>query len=237
MEETGLGAEEIGVFYISQCPAKITGVRRPIGIAASAIDGVIAINKIFAKLTKSVEGVTKQKMLHKGSGQGIGFARVSGQSYGLGLDNYLGVDGIQEVIKILDKIELGKLPGIEFFEGYSCVTGCVGGPLNVENAFIAKSRITKLGRSEARLPLDELLTLYDSAGIVFDQEIMPRQIMRLDDDFKKAMEKMSRIEAISRLLPHIDCGACGSPTCRALAEDIVQGNGKLEDCAVKNRKP
>lgn len=237
MAETGLSSEEIGIFFISQCPAKITSVQTPIGIEKSSIDGVIAINKIFAKLLKSIEEVKEQKELRKGSGYGIGWGRVSGQSYALRLDNYLGVDGIQEVIKILDKIELGKLPGIDFFEGYACVTGCVGGPLNVENAFIAKSRITKLGRAEARLPLDELAAIYDSAGIDFNQDIEPRQVMQLDGDFRKAMEKMSKIEEIARQLPQIDCGACGSPTCRSLAEDIVQGNASLEDCVVKNYKP
>ncbi len=243
MNETGLNAEEIGVFFISQCPAKITSVQNPIGIPESAVDGVIAINKIFTKLLKAVEEATELKDLRRGSAYGMGWGRVSGQSYALGLTNYLGVDGIQEVIKILDKIELGKLPGIDFFEGYACVTGCVGGPLNVENAFIAKSRITKLSKyeerraSEERLPLDELEAIYDSAGIVFNEDIEPRQVMKLDPDFRKAMEKMSKIEEIMHHLPQIDCGACGSPTCRALAEDIVQGTALLECCVVRNYKP
>jgi len=45
-----------------------------------------------------------------------------------------------------------------------------------------------------------------------------------------ALEKMERIEDIYSGLPGIDCGACGSPTCRALAEDIVQDNANQEDC-------
>lgn len=244
MAETNYSEDEIGVFFISQCPAKITSVQMPIGIVQSAVSGVIAINKIFAKLLKAVEETTDNlKDLRKGSAFGIGWGRVSGQSYALGLDNYLGVDGIQEVIKILDKIELGKLPGIDFFEGYACVTGCVGGPLNVENAFIAKSRIAKLGRSEIALskdlrqPMDQLEAIYDSAGIEFNQEIEARQVMKLDVDFRKAMEKMSKIEETMRFLPQIDCGACGSPTCRALAEDIVQGTALLECCVVRNYKP
>lgn len=235
--ETGLTEDEIGVFFISQCPAKITSVHTPIGIRESAVSGVIAISKIFTRLLKAVEDVSEEKPLRLGSGYGIGWGRVSGQSYALKLDNYLGVDGIQEVIKILDKIELGKLPGIDFFEGYACVTGCVGGPLNVENAFIAKSRITKLSQHIDLQPLDELAAIYDSAGIEFDQEIEARQVMKLDVDFRKAMEKMSRIEEIFRLLPQIDCGACGSPTCRALAEDIVQEIATLNDCVVRNFKP
>lgn len=244
MDETGLSEDEIGIFYISQCPAKITSAQTPIGIDKSAVTDVIAIKKIYTRLLKVIEeeepvqedGAKPGKTLRKGSGNGIGWGRVGGQSYALWLDNYLAVDGIQEVIKILDKIELGKLPGIEFFEGYACITGCVGGPLNVENSFIAKSRITKLARVAERLPLDVLEVIYDTACIDFDQPIEARAVMKLDNDFRKAMEKMTRIEEIYSLLPQIDCGACGSPTCRSLAEDIVMGNAQLEDCAVRNYK-
>ena len=56
--------------------------------------------------------------------------------------------------------------------------------------------------------------------------------MKLDMDFKTAIEKMSRIEEIYQTLPGIDCGACGSPTCRAFAEDIVLGRTDKK-CAVK----
>ncbi|HPW27685.1 MAG TPA: (Fe-S)-binding protein, partial [Tenuifilaceae bacterium] len=31
-------------------------------------------------------------------------------------------------------------------------------------------------------------------------------------------------------LPGIDCGVCGTPSCQALAEDIVQGEGSLSQC-------
>lgn len=33
-------------------------------------------------------------------------------------------------------------------------------------------------------------------------------------------------------LPGLDCGSCGSPTCKALAEDIVKGvdSARKEDC-------
>lgn len=30
--------------------------------------------------------------------------------------------------------------------------------------------------------------------------------------------------------PGLDCGSCGAPTCKALAEDIVRGNACETDC-------
>ena len=35
---------------------------------------------------------------------------------------------------------------------------------------------------------------------------------------------------ISKRLPGYDCGSCGSPTCHAFAEDIVQGFAREMDC-------
>jgi uncharacterized Fe-S cluster-containing protein len=44
------------------------------------------------------------------------------------------------------------------------------------------------------------------------------------------MEKLESLRKIELLLPGIDCSACGAPSCRALAEDIVQGKGQLNQC-------
>ena len=45
-----------------------------------------------------------------------------------------------------------------------------------------------------------------------------------------AMEKMEKINRIMKVLPQIDCGACGTPSCRTLAQDVVQGKAKLNQC-------
>jgi Na+-translocating ferredoxin:NAD+ oxidoreductase RNF subunit RnfB len=44
------------------------------------------------------------------------------------------------------------------------------------------------------------------------------------------MQKYQTIEKLTEKLPGLDCGACGSPTCRALAEDIVLGKALETDC-------
>ena len=50
-----------------------------------------------------------------------------------------------------------------------------------------------------------------------------------------AMEKMTRMNEIIADLPGYDCGSCGSPTCRAFAEDIVLGYAKEMECIHKLR--
>ena len=64
--------------------------------------------------------------------------------------------------------------------------------------------------------------------------IEPMPIFKLDKDFKVALEKMAKIEEYTQMLPGINCGACGAPNCRVLAEDIVNGFAKFEDCIILN---
>ena len=59
--------------------------------------------------------------------------------------------------------------------------------------------------------------------------------MKLSDDVVEAMRMMDKLEAINKTLPGLDCGSCGSPTCRTLAEDIVKGSAVEMDCIFKMR--
>ena len=56
---------------------------------------------------------------------------------------------------------------------------------------------------------------------------------RLSDDIIEAMDMMEKMEEICKTLPGLDCGSCGAPTCRALAEDIVKGIAKETECIHK----
>ncbi len=67
-------------------------------------------------------------------------------------------------------------------------------------------------------------------------EIKPRSMMKLDEDMTVAMRKMKLIRQIMQMLPLVDCGACGSPGCHALSEDIVQGRGMMENCIFIQRR-
>ena len=43
---------------------------------------------------------------------------------------------------------------------------------------------------------------------------------------------MADIQKLKGELPGIDCGACGAPTCRSFAEDIVKGNSSINSCPI-----
>ena len=72
--------------------------------------------------------------------------------------------------------------------------------------------------------------------LLWTLDIEHKPIMKLDDDLDKAMKKLQELEEINNQLPGLDCGACGAPSCRALAEDIVRGNANETDCIFKLRE-
>ena len=60
--------------------------------------------------------------------------------------------------------------------------------------------------------------------------LKPLTGIELDEDMEVAMAKLGQLESLVKQLPGIDCGACGSPSCQALAEDIVRGHAALNQC-------
>lgn len=244
MKKYGLEFDEIGVFYLAQCPAKVTSIKRPIGIQNSYVNGALSIKSIYGDIVKNAKKTQVREYYKKASPKGVGWGRVGGQSYAIGVDNYLAVDGIENVIKILEEIELGKLSNVDYFEGLACIGGCVGGPLNVENPFIAKARI----RNIARLPEgdsienDEYIKEVLAQGLIdWTEKITPKGVMILDNDINEAIKKIELLNQIRKKLPGVDCSSCGAPSCNALAEDIVRGKARMEDCIfilkekIKNR--
>ena len=47
---------------------------------------------------------------------------------------------------------------------------------------------------------------------------------------------MVELEKLQRFLPGLDCGGCGAPTCKALAEDYIRGKGDVHSCTELLRK-
>ncbi len=227
--KTKLDPKEIGIFFITPCAAKMTSVKNPLGRDTSNVDGVIAIQDVFPLIKKNVKKVAEYPEFYD-SGKAIGWARAGGETYSLGIESYLCVDGIENVIKILDEVENNQLKDIKFIECLACINGCVGGPLTVENSFVARNRIRKL--SEKYLKNKEMQLNKTIENFLLTKKILPRDVQKLDNDIILAMEKLEKIEFIYKQLPELDCGACGSPSCRALAEDIVLGYSNLDDCIV-----
>ncbi len=230
MEKTGLSAEQIGVFFISPCPAKVTAAKMPIGTREITIDGVLAISDIYKKLLSVMSKIDEPADLHSCGLTGISWAYTGGEATALLRPKYLAADAIRNVIDILENIEDEKLTDVDFVELSACHAGCVGGCLTIENPFVAITRIRHLRKY---LPVSgSKLADYgvDVNSFDWDETEDSTPVMVLDSDRRKAMAKMIEIQRIEQMLPGIDCAACGSPSCHAFAEDVVAGNAKEADC-------
>ncbi len=232
IERTGLKSEEIGVFFITPCPAKVTEIHTPNSVEKSACNGAIGISRIYPELTKAMDHLDHVESLGRSGLIGIGWATSGGESAGILRDKYLAADGIENVIRILEELEDEHIRDVDFVELNACSGGCVGGVLTVENPYVAQARIQKL-RKYLPVTLNHLED-GDMERMNWENELQfDANIFRLSDDIVKAMEMMDKMETILKDLPGLDCGSCGSPTCRALAEDIVKGNSKETDCIHK----
>jgi hypothetical protein len=238
-KQLGLKESEIGIFYITPCPAKMISIKQPAEKGRSYMDGAISISDIYGPLLSALEDVEKEtyrKDLEDICILGMGWAIVGGICQTLRLKNSLAVSGLGEIIKVFDDIETGKLRNIDFIEAYSCPQGCVGGSLTVENIYTSHNKILKLIETleyeqiKACPDIREVRKRYKQNYFFIDGKFEPRPLKPLDKDLAKAIMKRKEKENIYESLPKIDCGVCGAPTCLAFAEDIVKGEAELIDC-------
>lgn len=227
--------EDVGIFFITPCPAKMTAIRSPIGQKKSEVDGAISMMEIYGLLLPHLNAIQANPTPSTATAYGVGWAASSGEAAAVCPENSLAVDGIQNVIRVLEEIENNKLNDLVFFEGAACMGGCVGGPLAFENNYVAKNAIRKLVDSgDKKSPVESVpVSLMTKYPLYNDAPIEPNSVMKLDEDLATAMQKMERMNAILEELPGYDCGSCGSPTCRTFAEDIVRGFCGEMDCIHK----
>jgi Na+-translocating ferredoxin:NAD+ oxidoreductase RNF subunit RnfB len=236
VRKTGLDPAKIGIFFITPCPAKVTACRYPIFLKEPVIDGSISMADIYKRILGPMKKVREPQKLSKSGTVGIRWARTGGESLALLDDRHIAVDGIDNIIAILEDIENGMLPEVDFVELNACTQGCVGGCLTVENPYIAKTRIKKLTKDlpTSRNSIGDFPAAASRAFAEKTPEYVP--VWQLSDDRNDAMEKYARIEALQKSLPGLDCGSCGAPSCRALAEDVVIGFASEEDCIFRVRE-
>ena len=240
VKKTGFSYEEIGTFFISPCPAKVTEVKHPIATKSSAVDGVIGANIIFKDIRKGIfrpDGISRSSKLQRATSLGMAWGFVTGESKNVNSGRALAVSGIHNVISLLDEVERGELQDVDFLELQACTGGCVGGPLNVTNLFVGRVRlrdlINRFGSKESFFNKNKLIEFYDHCQIDATEPFQPRFLMPLDEDVSQALIKMERLDQITNDLPGLDCGACGSPSCRAFAEDVIRGIAIETDCVIK----
>lgn len=240
-KEQSLSDDEIGIFLIVPCVAHVTAVHQPEGAYKHLQDGAFSTGMIYGKVREIIKNVQNNPIDIDTYPQGLTWALSGVQAELVDTDDIraLSVNGTENVMDILSRVEDHYLDQYDYIVLRSCTNGCVGGCLNVENPFVAMSRIKKMSKEGDNkiIHVEELERLHDQ-GEFSVSPLSPRPIMELDKDIKKAIQKMKKINEFLTMLPGLNCSACGSPTCYALAEDIVLGKASLDDCVVlKRNKP
>jgi len=237
-EELGIEPQEIGIFYITPCPAKMIAIKQPT-VGGCYLDGAISIADIYGPLLSVLESVDQssyRESLESVCILGIGWAVAGEMHRTLKLNNVLDVFGISQIVKTFDDIDRGKLHNVDLVVAYTCQQGCVGGSLTVENRYIAYNKILRLLETlekeniEACRTKREIRERYRNKYFHMEQRYEPRPLQPLDEDLGAAIMKRKLKEEIYDLLPKIDCGICGAPTCMVFAEDVVIGEAQPSDC-------
>ena len=233
-ERTGIPIEEIGAFFITPCPAKVTDIKMPIGTEGSWCDGAIAISEVFPLLSHRMDKLETVEPIGQSGLIGVSWAGSGGESAALLNEKYLAADGIENVIRVLEELEDERIRELDFVELNACSGGCVGGVLCVENGYVAKARLQRLRKY---LPVSQN---HLDGGVPRDMEwtepLEFAPVLKLSQNLEEAMQMMEEIDVICEGLPGLDCGSCGAPSCRALAEDVVRGAARTSDCVFVMRE-
>lgn len=235
IREHDLLDEEIGVFFITPCPAKVTAVKQPFS-DRSYVDGAISMSAIYGELLGHINSGKILPHSSLSTPRGVGWGKTGGENHGIKGHSLLAVDGIHNVINLLEEIERGGLKDIDYIEAQACTGGCIGGPLVPQNPYVSRVRmenlLRKLARDEHQLPSFP----GDPGFYMLSKTIEPRPVHKLSDDIDEAINMLEAVEKYTAELPGLDCGSCGSPSCRALAEDIVRGFAETSFCVFKLRE-
>lgn len=232
----GLKDEDICTVFISPCPAKVSYVKNKTG-GSTYVDYVVSMSDVYFELL----GVMKMEMppvpVSNTGMIGLSWASAGGEATAVFNEKYLAADGIEHANRVLEEIDNGSFPNLEFVELNACPGGCVGGVMTVVNPYMAQARLCSLRRY---LPVSQNRVYEEGDDI--PEDIMGQVTQQYDTTSAfstnrlESMRMMNRMEEIFTKLPQIDCGSCGAPTCRAFASDVVRGSSQLSECIVFMRE-
>ena len=237
--ETGLSPERIGIFAIVPCSSKVTAAHRPEGMDHPVIDGAFAFRDIYLKLLTPMKELAQNAMplrpLISAGITGLGWASCGGESATHQGERCVVVDGVENVIRMLEELEDGRITDADFVELNACTQGCVGGCFTVENPYTARMRTNEL-MSKLPVSMNRFFLHGEERAIAkFQQKIEHIPTLALDSNRVAAMRKHAKIQQFVAHLPGLHCGSCGAPSCQAFAEDVVLGRASEDDCIFKMR--
>ena len=220
-KEKEIGDKKLGIFLLCECIAKLDFAKHPYGNEETAIDHALSLADIFPQIRKNL-GSTH--ISHDISCNGLRFVSTQLFLTSEMQRNYMVADGLSKVENILELLEFGQIKKVKYFHLANCMNGCIGGNLLWGNSFDKDVNVEKLVKEAKEIKVE------------LTPEMVKREVkIESQDEHRSMVERLQEFEALNKqleTLPGFDCGACGYPSCRAMAEEIVKGNSKIEDCRV-----
>lgn len=237
----GAQQDEIGIFYITPCAAKTIAIKDPVGNYTSPVTGAINMdlffNRTYALIRKGGLEIDPGIYVSLPSMESILYPLTRGE-LAITKGRCLAIDEIHNVISFLDKVESDEVKGIDYLELRACDESCANGVLTVRNKFLTVERLhhlvqssKDLNQSDAKPQFRPIVNQesYLIENIAIDK-VLPRDMMKLDDNIDMAIQKMEKVNDILNRLPRVDCTLCGAPNCKSLAVDIMNGKATIEHC-------
>jgi len=234
-KKMGLREEEIGVIYLSPCPAKVVSIKQPAEKETSWIDGAIAINDVYNMILPEIIKIQQKKQGDEidDSHYSRAWGLLGHFSRNVGSEKSLSVAGIDHVKLILDDIESSKLHNVDFVEALTCLHGCSGGAFCVKDPYKARHNSFQLHQkfgSKQSLDKKMVLEKYKKGFYFYESPVLPRLTRTSHPNIGNGIKRMKKRERILAKLPRKDCGLCGAPTCETFADDCARNEAELTDC-------
>ena len=245
-EEDNIPFEDIGIFYVTPCAAKIAAIKSPATEEESPVTGVVNMNYLYSKVMRVVkQGEYKlcedsRTRYHRLSKSSVNFTLTGGEVALLPNGRNLAIDGIHNVSDFLEKLEDEDIQDIDYLELRACDQSCAGGILCANNRFLMAERQRKrMQKSPDEIDAEDndLLNyvdyLNDHKRVLGTVE--PRSMDKMDDNMAVAMQKLRKAFEINQNLPQVDCRICGYQSCKALSEAVVNEKASIEQCIFVQR--
>lgn len=234
--DLGLAPEQVAAIYVTPCQARTVSVLQPAEGGRSGLDGAIGIPQVYNAVLSEAHRLAE-------AGERGGWSPVRSRAIlrwatpralpqAFAHRRYMSVTGLQNVIRVFDDVERGKLKDIDFLECYACWAGCSNGNLTVDNVYVSQAKVQTI---MSALPYTDVETEAEverrAATVDFSlrHPFVPRERAAVGD-LRERVRRVKEAERVTAELPGVDCGLCGAPTCRALAHDVAAGAAARSDC-------
>ncbi len=183
IQEKQQDVKNVGIFYITPCASKIVAARAPEGENESPIDGVFSMNALYNKVYQILVNDDRnqcRKHVADMTPDAVNWS-LSGYERKYFNGRTLAINGMDNVLEFLEKLESGQISEIDFLELRACDQGCAGGILCPGNRLLTVERLEERQKRLQNLTDKALLNRTPESAYVSDL---------LSDVMGKAKENM-----------------------------------------------